>query len=839
MTPARIKEHDDRSVSRRSDRRAVRGGVASRLARPAEMTARRTVRPGRPTLDRVDTSVLERRFSQRGAGAHRRCPMAVASSSATPRGRHPAEARRVQGVLARSVPHQGCPVDDVANGRINCPCHGSMFSIEGRCGGSGARPCRLSASPSRSAVKSSTSTVRARLARTPWTLALYRPAAGSDPRPPRGLPLPRRLTAGWSTSARPRASGAGLGQYFQDLGCAPPAHRTPWSGRRQSVTWTVVATEVEALQLEYAWIKEFDPRFNVKYRDDKSYPFLAVSVGEDFPRAAGHAGLQTQGRSLLRPVLACLGDPRDPRPAAARLPDPVLQHAACSSGPGRWGVRVCWDTSTSARHRVSTASRRTSTGLSSTTSAPSWPVTPVGSSRTEQQDAGGVSRPGVRAGGAATRRHRGLGAGAGTKHHRPADDTDADVIAMVEDALEAAFHVFHVRGGRVRGQRGYVVDRVEDTDRAGLIEHLLLQLYGAETGRGIPREILVPELPRDAAAMSEWLQSRKGAQVDLRVPRRGDKRSLLATVTRNAEQTLVLHKTRRASDLTARSQALAELQDGLELPQAPLRIECIDVSNLQGSEVVASLVVFEDGLPRKSEYRRFAIRGFDGQDDVASIHEVVTRRFRRYLEEREDLPDLEIGSPGYGPAEHPRPGIDEKTGRPRKFAYAPNLLVVDGGAPQVAAAQRALDALGIDDVSVVGLAKRLEEIFLPGRVDPVILSRTSEGLYLLQRVRDEAHRFAITFHRQRRSKSMTTSALEQVPGLGDVRRKALLRRFGSVKRLRAATAEEIAEVPGVGLKTAQAVAAALALPSHAQAGVVVNTATGEILDDVVAKGGPG
>jgi excinuclease ABC subunit C len=302
-------------------------------------------------------------------------------------------------------------------------------------------------------------------------------------------------------------------------------------------------------------------------------------------------------------------------------------------------------------------------------------------------------------------------------------------------------------------------------------------------------------------------------------------------VARNAQQTLTLHKTRRASDLTTRSLALTEIQEALGLNEAPLRVECIDVSNLQGTEVVASLVVFEDGLPRKSEYRRFAIRGFEGQDDVASIREVVGRRFRRFLDEREQATDLEIdavGDDSTSVSAEARPGIDPDTGRPRRFAYAPNLLVVDGGAPQVAAAQQALDELGIDDVAVCGLAKRLEEVWLPNTAEPVILGRTSEALYLLQRVRDEAHRFAITYHRQRRSRSMTASALDGVPGLGETRRKALLRHFGSLKRLRTATAAEIAEVPGVGPRTAAAVVAALAQPGSGAAGV--NVATGEILD---------
>ena len=318
--------------------------------------------------------------------------------------------------------------------------------------------------------------------------------------------------------------------------------------------------------------------------------------------------------------------------------------------------------------------------------------------------------------------------------------------------------------------------------------------------------------------MEALLSDLRGSRVKVRVPQRGDKRSLQETVGRNAGQALVMHKTKRASDLTARNQALEEIQVGLGLDDVPLRIECFDISNLQGTEVVASMVVFEDGLARKSEYRRFVIKGVDGQNDVASMHEVITRRFRRLLDEQARSTEVATES---GPML-----VDPETGRPRKFAYAPGLVVVDGGPPQVAAAQRALDELGIDDIPVCGLAKRLEEVWLPEREDPVILARSSEALYLLQRVRDEAHRFAITHHRSRRSKSMVESLLDDVPGLGEVRRKTLLKHFGSLRKLRAATIAEIAQVPGIGERTAIAIKAAVEQSSGKT--VSVNTATGEI-----------
>ena len=414
------------------------------------------------------------------------------------------------------------------------------------------------------------------------------------------------------------------------------------------------------------------------------------------------------------------------------------------------------------------------------------------------------------------------------------DGTDADVVAFAEDPLEAAVQVFYVRGGRVRGQRGWVVDKVEDVTTGDLVEDFLQQVYGSEADdswtQPVPREVLVPVLPDDAPALGDWLTGLRGSRVDLRVPRRGDKRSLMETVARNAQQSLVLHKTRRGSDLTSRSVALQEVQDALGLADAPLRIECYDVSNLQGNDVVASMVVFEDGLARKSEYRRFVIRGSAGKGDTASISEVIGRRFRRYLEDRSATGEAGVdpvsdndGSTGVTAA------IDPDTGRVWRFAYPPNLVVVDGGAPQVAAAQRALDELGIDDVALCGLAKRLEEVWLPGDPHPVVLPRSSEGLYLLQRVRDEAHRFAIALHRTRRSKSMTTSALDSVPGLGETRRKALLRQFGSIKRLSAATVDEITAVVGIGPRTAEAIVTALA--AREPRAPAVNTATGEILDE--------
>ncbi len=646
----------------------------------------------------------------------------------------------------------------------------------------------------------------------------------------------RVIYVGKAKSLRPR-----LSSYFQDISALHP--RTATMVRTgASVEWTVVATEVEALQLEYSWIKEFDPRFNVKYRDDKSYPFLAVTLTDEFPRAQVMRGAKRKGTRYFGPFSHAWAI-RETLDLLLR----VFPMRTCSSGVFT---------------RATQSGRPCLLGYIDKCSAPCVGRVSPEEHRAIAEDfcdfmAGNTSkfvrrieRQMQEASSAlefelAARLRDDIGALNKALEKSAvvfADGTDADVFALADDELEAAVQVFHVRGGRIRGQRGWVVEK-ESEDLPDLVGHLLLQVYGGESSDSVPREVLVPSLPTDAEAVQAWLGTVRGSRVDLRVPQRGDKRSLMETVRRNAEQSLGRHKVARAGDLTARSQALQELQDALELEDAPLRIECFDVSHVQGTNVVASMVVFEDGLARKSEYRRFIVRSALGEtadggppsvDDTAAMHEVLTRRFARYLDEREHSTELDLGPDRDGDGDGtgmPRASgpIDEVTGRPRKFAYPPNLVVVDGGLPQVNAAKAALDELGIEDVSLVGLAKRLEEVWVPGQDFPVILPRTSEGLYLLQRVRDEAHRFAITFHRQRRSKAMTTSVLDGIPGLGEVRRKALLRQFGSVKRLRAASTEEIAEVPGIGPALAETVATHLARDSSGAA-PAVNVTTGEVLD---------
>jgi excinuclease ABC subunit C len=659
--------------------------------------------------------------------------------------------------------------------------------------------------------------------------ATYRPAPGTIPvgpgvykfRDERG----RVIYVGKAKSLRQR-----LNSYFADVAALHPRTRQMVLSAG-SVEWTVVRSEVEALQLEYSWIKEFDPRFNVKYRDDKSYPWLAVTLFEEYPRLQVMRGAKRKGVRYFGPYSHAWAI-RETLDLLLR----VFPARTCSAGVFK---------------RAGQIGRPCLLGYIEKCSAPC-----VGRVNADEHRAIVLDFCDFMAGRTDVmmkRLERRMAEASDNLEFELAarirddlealrramekqavvfgDGTDADVVAFAEDELEAAVQVFHVRGGRVRGQRGWVVDRLDDVTTGDLVEQFVTQFYGgeAEESSGIPREVLVPVLPDDAAALMEWLSGVRGSKVTLRVPMRGDKRALAETVARNAAQSLAQHKLKRASDLTARSRALDELQNALDLPVAPLRIECFDISHVQGTNAVASMVVFEDGLARKSEYRRFAMR--EGTGDTDWIAEVVRRRFARYLDEQvESGADADTGPV----AEAARPGIDPTTGRPRKFSYPPNLLVVDGGAPQVAAAQAVLDDLGIDDVSLVGLAKRLEEVWLPGQRYPAILPRTSEGLYLLQRVRDEAHRFAITYHRQKRSKAMTTSVLDDIPGLGETRRKALMRRFGSLKRLRAASVEDVKEVPGIGQRTAEAIVAALAAAPDAPP--AVNVTTGEILDGTGLEG---
>ncbi|WP_281690524.1 excinuclease ABC subunit UvrC [Pseudonocardia thermophila] len=651
----------------------------------------------------------------------------------------------------------------------------------------------------------------------PGDPARYRPAPGSIPDEPGVYRFAdqhgRVIYVGKAKSLRQR-----LSSYFADVSSLHPRTRQMVT-TATSVQWTVVSTEVEALQLEYNWIKEFDPRFNVRYRDDKTYPVLQVTMAEEFPRLSVYRGPRRKGARYFGPYAHAW--------AIRETLDTLLRV---------FPARTC---STGVFRRHGQMGRPCLLGYIDKCSAPCVGRVDAQEHRAIVEDfcdfLGGRTDHFIRdlekrmneAAEAlefekAARLRDDIGALRRAMERQAVvlgDGTDADVVAFAEDELEAAVQVFHVRGGRVRGQRGWVVEKVEPTTTEQLVERFLTQFYGEQAAlagaaddamQPVPKEILVPALPADLGSITDWLSGLRGSRVQVRVPQRGDKRALAETVARNAGEALTQHKLRRAGDLTARSAALQELQDALGLEQAPLRIECIDVSHVQGTNVVASLVVFEDGIARKSEYRRFEIRDGAEGGDVASIAEVVRRRFKRYLAETGATNGNAGAAQGDPHDTASRPGIDPETGRPRKFAYPPNLLVVDGGQPQVEAAADVLAELGITDVALCGLAKRLEEVWLPGDPDPIILSRTSEGLYLLQRVRDEAHRFAISYHRQRRSKTMTTSVLDGVPGLGPARKAALLKHFGSVRKLREADVDDIAALPGFGRRTAEAVLTALA-----------------------------
>ncbi|MDA3649359.1 excinuclease ABC subunit UvrC [Saccharopolyspora indica] len=653
----------------------------------------------------------------------------------------------------------------------------------------------------------------------------YRPAPGTIPDAPGVYRFHdaggRVIYVGKAKSLRSR-----LSSYFADLAGLHPRTRQMVT-TATGVQWTVVGTEVEALQLEYSWIKEYDPKFNVRYRDDKSYPVLAVTLHEEYPRLHVYRGPRRKGVRYFGPYAHAWAI-RETLDLLLR----VFPARTCSGGVFK---------------RHSQIGRPCLLGYIGKCSAPC-----VG--RVDAEEHRGIVEDFCDfLAGHTDQLMRKLDkemqtASAELEFERAArlrddlealrramekqavvlgDGTDADVVAFAEDELAAAVQVFHIRGGRVRGQRGWVIDKVEEMDTEALTSQFLTQFYGEQAsladqadagGTPVPREVLVPELPGDAETIAGWLSELRGSRVSLRVPQRGDKRALMETVERNAKEAFQQYKLRRAGDLTARSAALQELQEALALDTAPLRIECIDVSHVQGSDVVASLVVFEDGIPRKSEYRRFEVREGAEGGDVGSIDEVVRRRFHRYLSETGKTAEAEPSA------------VDPDTGRPKKFAYPPNLLVIDGGGPQANAAADALTEMGITDVAVIGLAKRLEEVWLPADPDPVILARTSEALYLLQRVRDEAHRFAIAYHRKKRGKRMTSSTLDAIPGLGETRRTALLKHFGSVRKLRQAGVDEIAAVPGIGRRTAETVHSALAADGGAGPGPATENAEGESSD---------
>jgi excinuclease ABC subunit C len=663
--------------------------------------------------------------------------------------------------------------------------------------------------------------------------ATYRPQTGEIPTNPGVYRFRdshgRVIYVGKAKNLRSR-----LNSYFANpAGLLPKTHAMVYAA--SSVEWTVVGSELESLQLEYTWIKEFKPRFNVVFRDDKTYPYLALTMSEKLPRVQVMRGDRRKGTRYFGPYTA--GAIRETMDTLLRVfpvrscSAGVLKRAQASGRPCLLGYidkcsAPCVGRVTPEEHRALAEDFCSFMGGEAKRFI----------SKLEKEMAEAVSTLDYER---AARLRDDISALRKVFERNAvvlAEDTDADVFALHEDELEAAVQVFHVRGGRVRGQRGWVVEKVEDSTTPDLVEHLLQQVYGEDSdshGR-LPREVLVPVAPSNAAELTEWLGGLRGAKVDVRVPQRGDKAALMSTVRENAEHALKLHKTRRAGDLTVRSQALQELQEALDLPVPLLRIECYDVSHVQGTNVVASMVVVEDGLPKKSDYRKFSVTGAAAADDTAAMHDVLTRRFRYYVQDKVaqvEAAALAGHQAALDAAADPAV-LDTTTAAPRaKFAYPPNLVVVDGGQPQVNAAARALADLGIDDVYVVGLAKRLEEVWLPDSDFPVILPRTSQGLYLLQRIRDEAHRFAITFHRQKRGKAMTLSALDGVPGLGESKRKALVAHFGSVKGVKAATAAELTAAKGIGPSLASAIVSHFNAEETAGETVpAVNMTTGEIVE---------
>ena len=585
-----------------------------------------------------------------------------------------------------------------------------------------------------------------------------RPPAGSIPDTPGSYQFKdkdgRVIYVGKAKSLRSR-----LSNYFAAPETLLPRTRQMVASA-ESVEWIAVRNEVEALFLEFNLIKTHKPRFNIRLKDDKSYPFLAVTVGEEWPRAMVMRGKKRKGVRYFGPFAHAY--------AIRETLDLLLR---------TFPIRTCTDNKFRRHERlgrpclyahiekctapcVASIDHEAYTQLvNDLLSFLDGETAPVLDRLEKQMHESAEALDFERA---ARLRDQLFSVRKVIERQQmvgPSDE-NLDVIGFAEDELEASVQVFYVRRGRVTGRKGLVVDKVEDVDTPELVARILEQLYGdAEVG-DVPREVLVPVEPEQRALYEEFLSFTRETKVRIRVPQRGSKRQLLETVTKNAQEAFGRHKLKRASDHNARARTLLALQEALSLPEAPLRIECFDISNLQGTEIVASMTVLEDGMPKRSDYRRFKIK-HEGQDDFAAMEEALGRRFRRYLEER-----------------------DEGARAGKRFAYPPNLLVIDGGKGQLNVAVRVLEELGLEDICVVGLAKRFEEVYLPGRMDPVRIPRDSEALYLLQQVRDEAHRFAITYHRLLRDKKMTHSVLDDVPGLGPTRRKRLLKEFGSVKRLR-------------------------------------------------------
>jgi excinuclease ABC subunit C len=583
-----------------------------------------------------------------------------------------------------------------------------------------------------------------------------------------------------------------LSNYFQD-----PVHLNPRTAqmveRAASVEWIVVASDVEAIMLEYNLIKAHRPRFNIRLVDDKSYPYLAVTVGDEWPKATVMRGARRKDTRyfgpyahayairetldlLLRsfPIRTC-SDAKLRRHELLGRPC-LLFHIERCSGPCVGAVEP-------------EEYQRLVSELMAFLDGDTKPV--VDRLETEMRRAASE----LEFERAARLRDRLATVRVAIERQQMVTDSseNLDALAIAEDELVAAVQILHIRRGRVVGRHGFIVEKVEPLTSSQLVGRVLEQHY-AETPIGIPRELLVPELPEDVATYEAWLSGLRDGKVSVRVPRRGRKRELVTTARQNAEDQLKRHRLRRATDLTSRATALEELQQALELKEAPLRIECYDMSHIQGTDYVGSMVVLEDGLPKRSDYRRFKVSAVQGNDDYGAMHEVLTRRLRRLLEATADEPGADHGAvalEGHGAAA----GDDAPDGRRRRkarFAYPPQLLLLDGGKGQLGVGVRVLEELGLTDkVAVASLAKQLEEVFVPGRPDPVQIPRDSEAIYLLQQARDEAHRFAIGFHRELRAKRMTRGALDGIAGLGPARRRRLVSEMGGVRAVQAASLEDL------------------------------------------------
>jgi excinuclease ABC subunit C len=600
---------------------------------------------------------------------------------------------------------------------------------------------------------------------------LRRPEPGSIPDLPGSYQFKdatgRVIYVGKASNLRARVSS-----YFQDARNLHP-RTAQMVATAESLEWTIVRNEVEALMLEYSLIKQHRPRFNVRLRDDKSYPFLAVTTGEQWPRAMVMRGHKRSGTRYFGPYAHAyaIRDTLDlllrSFPIRTCSPAKFNQHHRLGKPCLLFHIERCAGPCVG---EVDDESYRTMVDdlcrfLEGDTDEVLGRLEADMLAASESLEFEQAARLRDRL--AAVRR-------AVEKQQMVAErDEDLDVIGLAEDELEAAVQVFYVRRGRVLGRKGFILDKVEDLSAPGLVDRILEQMYGDEPVTGVPKQVLVPVESAHREIYEEWLSHLRGSAVRIRVPQRGAKRTLMETVERNASEEFIRHRLRRASDHNTRSRALTELQDLLGLPEAPLRIECYDMAHLHGTDYVGSMVVMEDGLPNKREYRRFKLRNVSGNDDYAAMREVLTRRLQAYLDDRD------------------RPLV-ERTERPGRFAYPPQLLMVDGGRGQLGVAQQVVEDLGLaDEIPVAALAKRFEQVYVPSRPDPVEVPRGSDALFMLQRVRDEAHRFANAFHRERRAKRMTTSALDGIPGLGEARRKRLIAAMGGVNAVKRADLEDL------------------------------------------------